>query len=67
MYDPTKIEDACRIKINIEFRNLYGDPDLVLCIKKNTIRWLRHVHRMYQERFPRKIQGEARRIREEEV
>jgi hypothetical protein len=44
-----------RIRYNKELYELYGEPDLVTCIKLKRLQWAGHVQRMEGTRIPKKV------------
>ncbi|PSN33932.1 hypothetical protein C0J52_23017, partial [Blattella germanica] len=55
-----------RIRTNSDLQTLFGQPDIVVKIKQERIRWTGHVQRMSETRtakkiFIRKLEGSGRR------
>jgi hypothetical protein len=44
-----------RIRCNEEFYELYGEPDLVTCIKLKRLQWTGHIQRMEGTRIPKEV------------
>lgn len=54
IFGPIYENGEWRIRRNDELRHLYGGPDLVAFIRRARLRWLGHVERMPEARYPRK-------------
>jgi hypothetical protein len=55
MYGPVQDNGQWRIRYNKELYELYGEPDLVTCIKLKRLQWAGHVQRMEGTRIPKKV------------
>jgi hypothetical protein len=53
--DPVQDNGQWRIRYNKELCELYGEPDLVTCIKLKGLQWAGHVQRMEGTRIPKKV------------
>jgi hypothetical protein len=54
IYGPVQDNGQWRIRYNKELYELYGEPDLVTCIKLRRLQWAGHVQRMEGTRIPTK-------------
>jgi hypothetical protein len=54
IYDPIQDKGQWRIRYK-ELYELYGEPNLVTCIKLKRLQWAGHVQRMERTRIPKKV------------
>jgi hypothetical protein len=54
IYSPVQDNGHWRIRYK-ELYELYGEPDLVTCIKLKRLQWAGHVQRMENTRIPKKV------------
>jgi hypothetical protein len=55
IYGPVQDNSQRRIRYNKELYELYGEPDLVTCIKLKRLQWAGHVQRMEGTQIPKKV------------
>jgi hypothetical protein len=55
IYGPVQDNGQWRIRYNKELYELYGELDLVTCIKLKRLQWAGHVQRMEGTRIPKKV------------
>jgi hypothetical protein len=55
IFGPVQDNGQWRIRYNKELFELYGEPDLVTCIKLKRLQWAGHVQRMEDTRIPKKV------------
>jgi hypothetical protein len=55
IYDTVQDKGQWRIRYNKELYELYGEPNIVTCIKLKRLQWAGHVQRMERTRIPKKV------------
>ena len=58
IFEPVKDKELRRIRTIKKLMDIYREKDLVTLIKCQRMKWLRHVHRMQSNRYPKRTMEE---------